>query len=424
VPEPRPLRVVPDEAATPAPDPTRRIRALGIGAFGLAWSITTVAAYVPPLLENLTRSTTLVGLVLAAEGGFAIVLPLLVGPLSDATQTPLGRRRPYMLLALLPMAATLSVVPFMPSFWTMALALFGFFFAYYVYEPPYRGLYPDLLPDAVFGKAQGVQHLFRGAAIGGALVGGGFLLAVWKGYPFALASLVTLFSCGSVVLLVREDLLFERSYRRLRSFFAAPWRIIRGNRTVRRWLVANTAWEATFAGMRTFVVLYIVEGLRQPLYVSSVVLAVVAVGYVLAALLAGRFADEFGLGRVILGASVVYGGSLLVASFAERWHWWYVALIAPAAVAGGTVMTLAWGLLFKVMPARDQGVIAGLGITTKGLGLLIGPLAVGATIDIFHPLLKSTEGYAAVWPTVAIPVLAAIPLVALLHEEELRSSPG
>ena len=68
---------------------------LGVGAFGLAWSITTVAAYVPAVLEEYTPSTTLIGLVLAAEGLFAIFVPLLIGPMSDATQTELGRRRPW-----------------------------------------------------------------------------------------------------------------------------------------------------------------------------------------------------------------------------------------------------------------------------------------------------------------------------------------
>jgi hypothetical protein len=41
---------------------------LGLGAFGLAWSITTVAAYLPPVLGEFTHSATLIGLVLAAEG--------------------------------------------------------------------------------------------------------------------------------------------------------------------------------------------------------------------------------------------------------------------------------------------------------------------------------------------------------------------
>ena len=187
---------------------------------------------------------------------------------------------------------------------------------------------------------------------------------------------------------------------------------------MRRFLIANTAWEATFAGMRTFVVLYIIDGLDQPLYVSSTVLGVVAAGYVLAALAAGRFGDEFGVGNVILGASVVYGLGLLVGGFAQTWHWWYYGLIAPVAMAGGVVMTLAWALLFKVMPARDRGTITGLATTTKGLGLVIGPLAAGAAIDIFHSYFRSTDGYAVIWPVVAIPVLAVIPLVALLAEAE------
>ena len=96
--------------------------------------------------RRFTNSTTLIALVLAAEGLFALTLPVVIGPWSDTFHTPLGRRRPFMLVALGPMGFSLALVAFMPSFWTTALMVFAFFFAYYVYEPPYRGLYPDLLP--------------------------------------------------------------------------------------------------------------------------------------------------------------------------------------------------------------------------------------------------------------------------------------
>jgi MFS family permease len=396
------------------------IWALGLGAFGLAWSITTVAAYLPPLLRQFTDSSTLIGLMLASEGVFAFFLPLLVGPMSDATQIPFGRRRPYMLLALAPMSVSLALIAFMHSFGGTALALFAFFFAYYIYEPPYRGLYPDTLPDTYFGRAQGVQHLYRGLALGGALVGGGFLLGVWMPFPFVLAAGISLLACGAVVVLVREERVGPPEYERLRTFLAAPWRVVRRERDVRSFLVANTAWEATFAGMRTFVVLYIIDGLDQPLYVSSTVLAVVAAGYVCAAALATRWGDHWGLGNVILGASLVYGLGLLSAGFAREWHWWFYGIVFPVAMAGGTVMTLAWGLLFKVIPARDRGTISGLAVTTRGLGLIIGPLAAGAAIDILHSSLSATEGYAAMWPTVAIPVLAVIPLLKRLADAEAR----
>jgi MFS family permease len=413
------LRLVPRTVEESFEQPVRGlIWSLGLGAFGLAWSITTVAAYLPPLLSEFTDSRTLIGLVLAAEGVFAFFMPLFVGPLSDATQLPLGRRRPFMLLALAPMGVSLAVLPFMPGFQATALALFGFFFAYYIYEPPYRGLYPDLVPDDYFGRAQGVQHVYRGIALGAALVGGGFLLSVWQPFPFLLAAGVTALACGAVILLVHEREAPPLRYERFRSILAAPWRVVRREKNVRRFLIANTAWEATFAGIRTFVVLYIIDGLDQPLYVSSTVLGVVAAGYVVAALAAGRFGDEFGIGNVMLGASVVYGFGLLVAGFAHTWHWWYYGLIFPVAVAGGVVMTLAWALLFKVMPATDRGTITGLATTTKGVGLLIGPLAAGAAIDIFHDYFRSTDGYAVLWPVVAIPILAVIPLVTLLAEAE------
>ena len=415
------LRLVQPELELALARPVNKVVwSLGLGAFGLAWSITTVAAYLPPLLGSFTDSSTLVGLVLAGEGVFAFFLPLLVGPMSDATRMSLGRRRPFMLLALGPMAVSLSLVAFVHSFIGIALALFAFFFAYYLYEPPYRGLYPDLLPDTYFGRAQGVQHLFRGAALGGALVGGGFLLHVWQPFPFLLAAGITLLWCGAVVLLVQEPPAGPPQYERLRTFFAAPLRVVARERNVRYFLVANTAWEATFAGMRTFVVLYILRGLGQSLYVSSTVLAVVAGGYVIAAAIATRFGDHWGLGNVILGASVVYGLGLLGAGLATTWHWWYYGFIFPVAMAGGTVMTLAWGLLFKVSPSTDRGTITGLATTTKGIGLIIGPLVAGGAIDIMAPYLESTRGYAALWPTMAIPVLAAIPFVLKLAEAESK----
>lgn len=422
---PRPkLRLV-----TSAEERVRSVRGLtwvlGVGAFGLAWSITTVAAYVPAILDEYTPSTTLIGLVLAVEGLFAIFVPLLIGPMSDATRTELGRRRPFMLLALLPMGVTLTLVAFMDNLAAAALALFGFFFAYYIYEPPYRGLYPDLLPDTVYGRAQGVQHLFRGAAIGGALVTGGILLGVWAPFPFLVAAWITVVTCGSVVLLVRERRSVKREYEQFRTALAAPWRIVRREKNVRRFLIANTAWETAFAGMRTFVVLYIIVGLDQPFWVSSAVLGVVAAGYMTAAAVAGRFGDQFGIAKVILGASVVYGLGLLAAGFGTSWSHWFLMPIFLVAVAGGTVMTLAWALLFKVMPPTHHGAVTGLATTTKGFGLILGPLIAGAAIDIFRPVLESTEGFAVVWPVVAIPVLAAIPLVALLADaEEGLSAPG
>lgn len=194
---------------------------------------------------------------------------------------------------------------------------------------------------------------------------------------------------------------------------------MRHNTNVRRFLIANTAWETTFAGMRTFVVLYIVEGLGESVGLAVAVLAVVTVGYGLAAAALGPFADRLGVARVILWASVVYGLGLLCGGFATSWHAWYFVLVFVVSVAGGTVMTLAWSLLYRLMPGHDQGATTGLAVTTRGIGLLLGPPLVGLAVDLLEPVLDATNGYAAIWPAVALPVLAVIPLVASLRRAEL-----
>ncbi|MGZ8694565.1 MAG: hypothetical protein ACXWYS_03920, partial [Gaiellaceae bacterium] len=99
---------------------------------------------------------------------------------------------------------------------------------------------------------------------------------------------------------------------------------------------------------------------------------------------------------------------------------WYLPVIFPVAIAGGIVMTLAWGLLFKLMPQQHRGAISGLATTTKGLGLLVGPLVAGAAIDILGPHLESTNGYQVLWPICGLLVLAAVPLVARLIPVERR----
>ena len=317
---------------------------------------------------------------LAAEGIFALTLPLVIGPWSDTFHTPLGRRRPCMSPSLSPTTFALSLLAFMPN-----------------------------------------QHVFRGVAIGGALIGGGYLFHLWRPAPFLAASAVVAVACLVPILFVTEDGGQGRVFEGVRTYVAHSWRVLRSDRDVATFLVANTAWEGTFAGARTFVVLYVTVGLGEPLSTSTYILAAVAGGYIVAALVAGRIGDRVGLARVIIVASVVYGTGLVAGGLGREWHAWYLVLIFLVAIAGGTVMTLAWGLLFKLMPSDERGAISGLATTTKGVGLVIGPLVAGGVIDLLSSRLEATDGYQALWPVLGVPILLAIPLVARLIRAEAEA---
>jgi MFS family permease len=397
---------------------TRLVWVLGLGAFGLAFALTVTAAYLPPLLGEFTSSETLIALVLSAEGLFALTLPLVIGSWSDTFHTPLGRRRPFMLVALAPLGFCLALLAFMPSFWTTALMVFAFFFAYYVYEPPYRGLYPDVLPEEEYARSQGIQHVLRGTALGLALVGGGLLFHLWEPGPFLVAAIVTTAACAAPVLLVREDGGHGPVFRGVRAYLAESWATLHEEPQVRRFLVANAAWEGTFAAARTFVVLYFVVGLGQSVATSSLVLGVVAAGYVVAALAAGRIGARFGLARTIVSAALLYGLGFIAGGLAQEWQTWYLAPVFVVAIGGGLVMTLAWGLLFTLMPEEKRGAVSGLATTTKGIGLIVGPLAAGAAIDLLAPVLEATNGYQALWPICAVPVLLSVPVLLPLARRE------
>jgi MFS family permease len=84
-------------------------------------------------------------------------------------------------------------------------------------------------------------------------------------------------------------------------------------------------------------------------------------------------------------------------------------------------MTLAWGLLYKIVPVEHRGAVSGLATTTKGIGLLVGAPVAGLAIDLARPYLQATDGYQVLWPICGLPILAAIPLLVRLMEIEPRT---
>jgi MFS family permease len=74
------------------------------------------------------------------------------------------------------------------------------------------------------------------------------------------------------------------------------------------------------------------------------------------------------------------------------------------------------------MPPGDRGAISGLATTTKGVGLVIGPLLAGIVIDLMRDRLPETDGYQAVWPVLGVPILVVLPFVAMLDRAERATS--
>lgn len=392
-------------------DEKRLVALLGVPTFGLALAITTVTTYLPPVAREFTDSTTVIGVIIGGEGLLALWLPLLVGTWSDRLRTRFGGRLPFVMVGGPVMALALVATGLVGSLVAMAAVVLVFFAAYFITYEPYRALYPDAVPDEISGRAQSAQAVWRGAGTGLALVGGGLLLSIARPVPFALAAAILLASLGAFgyALLRRRGI--PRAPRSdpkgTRESVRALARLVGDHPSLRAFMFANALWELSLSALKTFVVLYITEGLGYSLQMTSLLIGGVAAVIVVAAAVSGKLGDRFGRARVISVALPFYGVGLLAPLLSDS-PWVLVPALPLIAFGGGVVMTLPYALLMPLMPERDRGAVTGFYSLSRGLGAMLGPLLAGVAISLLRGPLSDTEGYGAMWIVSSAAILASI----------------
>ena len=228
----------------------RFLAVLGLPAFGMALAYTAVTTYVPVLIERLSGPAA-TGVIIGAEGLFAMLVPVIVGAWSDGTNSGLGRRLPFVLAgATLACVGLLLVALTGSSLTGISVALAFFFVGYFIYHSAYYALFPDLVSDDERGRSQGFQGAFRAVGLLLALTAGGLLLGWWQPLPFlvgmlAIAGVPTLLVVG-----VRPRVGNGDGRGTTRSTWTAGWELVRHDRDIRGWFVANSLWEARRAAAR------------------------------------------------------------------------------------------------------------------------------------------------------------------------------
>ncbi len=383
---------------------------LGLPTFGLAFALSTLTSYGPSILYDKVHDTGVVGAILGGEGALALALPLVAGALSDRLPpTRLGKRLPFVLLGGPLALAGLVLLPLSVNLLVAAIAVGMFFVGYYLYYPPYRALYADLLPRHLYARSQASQGVLRGVGLGVALLSGGFFLDLWMPLPFVVA--------GSLLLLTTLALAPVADLQRRVSQDAALTMSVREvlrSDGMRTFAAANALLELGFAGLRSFIVLYVTKGLGHSTGVASAVIGVVAVSYVVGAPLASALERRFGMIPVMSWSGILYGIGLtagcLPTSLGPE-----LVLLPFVALAGSVLLTLPQALAFLVAPQGAEGVAAGLVDVSRGVGIVLGPLLVGWAVRFSGGLFEETHGYAALWPVIGFATLAAVPLLRRLE---------
>jgi MFS family permease len=382
-------------------DEKRVLALLGLPTAALALAITVVTTYLPVVAHEYLRSTTVIGVLIGLEGVMALWVPLVVGAWSDDLRTPLGGRLPFLVAATPLVVVSLMLIGFAGGTAVAALSAGLFFFSYFVAYEPYRALYPDLLDAAVAGRAQSSQAIFRGAGTGLALVGGGLLVSLGDPVPFLAAAAVTAVTMTAFVEVARR-----RRRERLRD--AADEEragrigprellgLLRDRPELRSYLLANALWEGSLSALKTFVFLFIVDGVGLGASAAAGIVGGVALVALVGAPISGALGDRVGRVRFMLAVLPVYGLGLLAPAFTQS-----PAAMVPTMLivgfAGGLVMTLPYAILQPLMPHGRHGALTGFYSVSRGVGAALGPLLAGLAIQLLHEPFASTDGYAAMW---------------------------
>jgi Na+/melibiose symporter-like transporter len=381
---------------------------LALPSLGLAVAATTVSTYLPVLLSEIS-GPTVTGALIGAEGLLALIVPPFVGRWSDTLRTPIGGRMPFLLAGAPLAAAALILMPLAGTLVAVIPALLAFYVGYFVYYPPYRAQYPDLVPARQRGRSQSAQKTLRELGLVLALVGGGLLLAVGNEIPFAVAAALLIGATIVFFLGVPSASAQRRGGDRTDEGAYSAARAVLAKRPIRLLLTANLLWELALGAIKTFVVLFFVAGLGRSSSFASAVLAGAAVAIVAGALVGGTLGDRIGEMRLLRLGAAVYGVGLLAPLITQS----PVALVVvpPTAFAGGVVMTLSFAAVMRAMPRGRHGSLAGVFELTRGAGAMLGPLLAGAAIEASKGVLASTNGYAAMWGVASIAVLLSIPVL-------------
>lgn len=388
---------------------------LGLPAFGIALAYTAVTTYVPVLIERLS-GPAVTGVIIGAEGLFALLVPVVVGAWSDRTSSRLGRRLPFVLAgATLACVGLLLVALTGRSLTGISVALSFFFVGYFVYHSAYYAMFPDLVSDDERGRSQGFQGTFRAVGLLLSLVAGGLLLGLWQPLPFLVGVLAVTGVTTVLLVGVRQRVGGNRDGRgTTRSNGTAGWELVRDHRDVRRWFVANSLWEAGLGALRVFVVLYLTRGLGLSMLEVAGALAMVGVAALVAAPLSGKLADRYGHRPVMLLALWAFGIGMLPPLLTTDTT--YLAVIVPVALAAVVLLTLPYSVLMGLLPEREHhGTGAALFGASRGVGVLVGPLAAGFAVQVLEPVrlltFDETRGYSAMFAVTGMLLLASVPLL-------------
>jgi MFS family permease len=383
--------------------------------------ISTSLLFLAPLLVTLAlKVNSLVGIEqaprsLALVTGIGALLAMVGNPffgrLSDRTTSPLGMRRPWMLIGLVGGSVGILTVALAPN---IAAVLAGWCIAQLLFNALLAAL-AAVLPDQVPPGQRGLVSGFLGICVPVASVSGTFLVQLFTGNRLAMFMGPCLIG-GFFILLFAVRL----NDRRLAKADRPTWSLRELATTFyvnpRRspdfaWAFASRfLFVLAYAFLVTYQVYYLLEQIGsaeadvpRQVFLGTLVQSTVVVA---ASLTGGKLSDRTGRRKVfVLTAAVVYGLALFVLAVAGSFNGFLVGM-AIGGLGFGVYTAVDLALVVDVLPdrdnaAKDLGVLNIAGALPFSVAPGIAP-AILAFGDGSYGVLYAVAGVGAILGAVAI----------------------
>jgi MFS family permease len=390
-----------------------------IALYALAFMGTSLVFIAPVLVSLALKVNALVGIEraptsLALVTGIGSLVSMVGNPffgkMSDRTSSPLGMRRPWMVIGLA--AGTLGIlvvavapsVPVVLAGWCVAQLFFNALLAAEV------AVLPDHIPPAQRGLVSGVL----GICLPIASVSGTYFVQLFTGHQLAMF-LVPCAVGGFFVLLFAITL----DDRRLSEVDRPAWSVreFAGTFYVNPRRNPDFAWAfasrflviLAYAFLTTYQAYYLLEKIGSAeadvphqIFLGTLTQAVVVIA---ASLLGGRLSDRTGRRKIfVLAAAIVYGLAMLVIAVASDFNGFLVGM-AIGGLGFGVYAAVDLALVADVLPEHDNAKDLGVFNIAAALPFSVAPAIAPAVLALGHGsygVLYAVAGVCALTGAVAI----------------------
>jgi Na+/melibiose symporter-like transporter len=366
-------------------------------------------AVLPMLLSRLTGNVLLINLLSNTRSIEGAVIQPVVGAWSDRIWTRLGRRRPFMLIAMPLCALFMALTPLAPSLPLVVACIFAFSLLFNVAADPYAALQADIAPPAqrpTLSAVAKVVELAGQVSLGLLLTLGLFGKHIpLVAYPIVAAVILLTFLITVVgVPERREDVHLEPRHR-LGEYLAA----LQGHRQALRYLVALFLYNVGINTILVNLTNFATHELRTSERGAMLLFMLLVLVTGLFALPAAWLAARVGLKRVIAGGMVLIAMATPFTLVAHTMAQVLPALLV-AGVGNAALSVLTWPLLTMLVPPERVGVFAGLKTSAESISALFTAVIAAGMVGLW--------GYRSIFVVLLVAIVASLAVFATIRVEQ------